>query len=188
MSIDAELEQYREYLGVLGRMQLDRRLAAKVDISDVVQITMLEVCKSESQWNSFGKESRIAWIRRLFSNNLLDEIRKFRAKARDVSREQSLELEIEKSASRLNDWLVAEQSSPSQQAMRSEEAVRLANALHQLTESQREAIELFHLKGVPLAEVGRYMNRDKGAVAGLIFRGTKKLRELLSEGGSSADA
>ena len=133
------------------------------------------------KWESLDEDARTAWLRRVFANNLLDEIRRFRAQSRDVSREQSLEQAMEQSASRLNDWLVTQQSSPSQKAIRSEQAVRLATALGCLTSPQREAIEFHHLKGMPLAEVGTRMNRDKGAVAALIFRGTKRLRELLGE-------
>lgn len=33
MSAPADFEQYRECLGLLGRMQLDEQLAAKVDVS-----------------------------------------------------------------------------------------------------------------------------------------------------------
>lgn len=181
MPSTATLEQYREYLGLLGRLQLDEQLAGKVDVSGVVQTTMLEAHQHSSTWESLDEEARTAWLRRVFANNLLDEIRRFRAKSRDVSREQSLEQAMEQSASRLNVWLAAKQSSPSHRAVRSEEAVRLATALGCLTPPQREAIELHHLKGMQLAEVGKKMGRDKGAVAALIFRGTKRLRELLGE-------
>ena len=181
MPSDSVLEQYRDYLGLLGRLQLDEQLAGKVDVSGVVQTTMLEAHQQAAIWESLDEEARTAWLRRVFANNLLDEIRRFRAQSRDVSREHPLEQAMEQSASRLNDWLVAQQSSPSQKAMRSEQAVRLATALSCLTPPQREAIELHHLQGMPLAVVGEKMERDKGAVAALIFRGTKRLRELLGE-------
>ncbi len=182
MPSNAAPEQYREYLGLLGRLQLDEQLAGKVDVSGVVQTTMLEAHQQAAKWESLDEDARTAWLRRVFANNLLDEIRRFRAQARDVSREQSLKQAMEQSASRLNEWLVSNQSSPSQRATRGEQAVRLATALGCLTPPQREAIKLHHLKDMPLAEVGKRMNRDKGAVAALIFRGTKRLRELLGEG------
>ncbi len=175
------LEQYREYLGLLGRLQLDDQLAAKVDVSGVVQTTMLEAYQQAAKWESLDEDARSAWLRRVFANNLLDEIRRFRAQSRDVYREQPLDHAMDDSASRLNDWLESQQSSPSQKAIRNEQAVRLATALSCLTPPQREAIECHHLKKMSLAEVGRRMNRDKGAVAALIYRGTRRLRELLGE-------
>lgn len=180
MALAEQLEQYREYLSLLGRMQL----AAKVDLSGFVQITMLEAHQQQTVWESLGEEARAAWLRRVFANNLLDEIRKFRALSRDVAREQSLELALGQSASRLNHLLVDPASSPSHKAISNERAVRLAMALACLTTSQRQAIELHHLQELPLAEVGRRVNKDKGAVAALIFRGVARLRELLTgEGG-----
>jgi RNA polymerase sigma-70 factor, ECF subfamily len=72
-------------------------------------------------------------------------------------------------------------SSPSQKAMRQEQVLRLADALTQLPPEQRQAVELHHLQGCPLAEVARHMDRSKGAVAALLFRGLKKLRAILTE-------
>ena len=172
---------------MLGRLQLDEQLAGKVDVSGVVQNTMLEVHQQAATWQALDQEARIAWLRRVFANNLLDEIRRFRAQSRDVAREVSLDRALEQSASRLNVWLAKPQSSPSQKAIRSEQAVRLAAALSCLTPPQREAIELHHLQGIPLAEVGQRMKRDKGAVAALIFRGVRRLRELLGNQRSEFD-
>lgn len=174
-----KLESFREYLALLGRLQLDDRLVGKVDLSGVVQVTLLEA--AESVWHELDDENRIAWLRRVFANNLLDEIRKFRTQARDVDRERSIEQAMEESASRLNHWLVSEHSSPSQKAVRAEEELRLSKALACLPPAQRQAIELHQLRGWPLERVGNHMNRTRGAVAALIFRGTTRLRELLTD-------
>ncbi|MFV1968830.1 MAG: RNA polymerase sigma factor [Pirellulaceae bacterium] len=78
-------------------------------------------------------------------------------------------------------WLAAEQSSPSQRAMRHEQLLQLAETLAQLSSDQRQAVELHHLKGLPLAAIAEQMGRSKGAVAALLFRALGKLRELLKD-------
>lgn len=178
--IATELEKYREYLGLLGRMQLDDQLAGKVDVSGVVQLSLFEAVRSG--WESRSEDERLPLLRRIFANNLLDEIRKFRTEARDVKRERSVEQAVEQSASRLNSWLRSDCSTPSQKAVRAEEQLRLATAMACLPAAQRQAIELHHLQGMSLEGIGKRMKKTKGAVAALIFRGTKRLRELLETG------
>lgn len=173
-----EFEEYREYLKLLGRLQISNQLAGKVDLSGVIQITLLEA--SQTGWTKLVENERVHWLRRIFANNLLDEIRKFRTQARDVQREYSLEQAMENSSSRLNAFLVADQSSPSRKAIRMEDALRVVRALSCLPVAQREAIELHHLQGMPLDEISVQMKRTKGAIAALIFRGTKQLRALLT--------
>jgi RNA polymerase sigma-70 factor (ECF subfamily) len=48
---------------------------------------------------------------------------------------------------------------------------------------QRQAVELHHLKGLSLADVGCQMGRSKAAVAGLLRRGLKELRCRLNAEG-----
>ena len=74
-------------------------------------------------------------------------------------------------------WLAAEQSSPSQQVEQHEQSLRLARALAALPEAQREALVLQHWHGWTLAQIGERMNRTPAAVAGLLKRGLKGLRE-----------
>jgi RNA polymerase sigma-70 factor (ECF subfamily) len=65
--------------------------------------------------------------------------------------------------------------------MRQEQGLRLADALAELPEDQRRAVELHHLRGYSVAEVGKIMNRSRPAVVGLLFRGLKKLRQFLKD-------
>jgi RNA polymerase sigma-70 factor, ECF subfamily len=166
---------------MLARIQLGPRLQAKLDASDVVQQTILHAHQARAQFRGTTEAEKLAWLRAILANVLAAAGRGFETGARDVSREQSLEAELERSSSRLECMLAADQSSPSQRAVRTEELLRLAAALAKLPEDHRQAVELHHLKGLALIDVAAQMKRSRAAVVGLLFRGLRRLRELLRE-------
>jgi len=178
---ERELERFREFLSLLARLQLDPRLRGKVDLSGVVQQTLLEAHQAFDQLRAWDESRRAAWLRKALAHNLTDEVRKLRTAGRDVAREQPLEVALERSSARLEAWLAADQSTPSQRAVRQEQLLRLAEALARLPIDQRTAVELHHLRGSAVAEVARQMGRGEGAVGALLVRGLKKLRERLRE-------
>jgi RNA polymerase sigma-70 factor, ECF subfamily len=175
-----DLERFRAYLGVLARMEVSPRLRDRVDLSGVVQQTLLEAHQAlEGQPTEQTVQSTATWLRSILSHNLADALRKLVAGKRDIRREWSLDAALDRSASRLEHWLAAEQSSPSQQAIRHEELLEMAELLSELPDAQRRAIELHHLRGMPLAEIAEELGTTKAAVAGLLHRGLKTLRTRL---------
>ncbi|HTK78662.1 MAG TPA: sigma-70 family RNA polymerase sigma factor [Gemmataceae bacterium] len=175
------LEEFRAYLRVLARTQVDDRLQSKIDLSGVVQQTLLEAHRSSERFSGRSEAEVAAWLRRALANNLTDEVRRLAVGKRDVGRERSLESALEQSSARLEAWLAACQSSPSERLQRHEQAMRLAAALEGLPENQRRAVEMRHLKGKSLAEVAAALGSSKAAVVGLLHRGVHALREVLSE-------
>ena len=176
-----ELERFREFLSLLARLQIGPRLQGKVDLSGVVQQTLVEAHQALDQLRARDESQRAAWLRKALAHNLTDEVRKLRTAGRDMAREQPLEAAMECSSARLEAWLAADQTSPSQRAVRQEQLLRLAESLARLPEDQRTALELHHLRGYAVAEVARQMGRSDGAVGALLVRGLKKLREWLLE-------
>jgi RNA polymerase sigma-70 factor (ECF subfamily) len=177
-----DLERYREYLRALARLQLDDRLRGKLDPSGVVQQTLLEAHQARDQLRGLTDAQLAAWLRRALAHNLADEARRLGAQVRDVGRERPLERAVDESSARLEALLAAEQASPSQQAVRQEDLLRLAEALSGLPEDQRVAVELHHLEGRTLAETAEALGRTRAAVASLVFRGLRNLRQRLGEG------
>lgn len=175
------LDAYRDYLRLLARTQLAPRLQAKLDASDIAQQTILQAHQARDQFRGRTEAEKLAWLRAILANVLAAATRRFVTKARDVGRERSLEADLDLSSSRLESLFAADQSSPSQRAVRGEELLRLAAALTQLSEEQRQVVELHYLKGMQMADVAEQMGRSRAAVVGLLFRGIKKLRQMLQE-------
>jgi RNA polymerase sigma-70 factor (ECF subfamily) len=176
------LERYRDYLRLLAGLQLSPRLRAKLDPSDVAQDALLRAHQALGEFRYSSEAELIAWLRRILANTLTDAVRRYAAGARDVDLERSLEAGVERSSARLEALLADERSSPSEDLMREEQLLRLAQGLARLPEDQRRAVELKHLQGESLEAIGREMGRSVTAVAGLLRRGLDRLREWLAEG------
>jgi len=174
-------ERYRQYLGLMARLNLDPRLQGKIDLSGIVQQTLLEAHLAKDQVRDQPSDKRLAWLRRVLVNNLNDEVRKVRSDKRDARREKSLQAAIEKSSLRLEALLATDDSAPAARLERQERAVRLAEALNHLPEAQREALVLQHWKAWSLAEIADHMGRTRAAVAGLLKRGLSQLRVEMQE-------
>ncbi len=170
------LEKHRQYLAFLARLQLDQGLQAKVDLSGVVQQTLLEAHLAKDQMQDLPSDKRLAWLRRVLAHNLADEIRKVRSDKRDVGRERSLHAALDQSSLRLEAWIVDKETAPLLRLEKQERAVRLAAALDRLPEAQREALLLQHWQGWSLARIADHLGRTPAAVAGLLKRGLSQLR------------
>jgi RNA polymerase sigma-70 factor (ECF subfamily) len=81
----------------------------------------------------------------------------------------------------LQQFVAARDAPPGQQAERRELLLRVAAAIDQLPEDQRDVIIQRDLLGTPVAEVAALLGRTPKSVAGLLLRGRRRLRELLSE-------
>src|SRR5260370_14440525 len=164
------LERFREYSHLLGRFQLDARWQGKVDLSGIVQQTLLEAHQAWEQLRHWDEERQAAWLRRALAHNLTDEVRKLGTARRDIGLERSLDEALEESSARLESWLADNAPSPSERAERNEQLLALAAALARLAPDQRTAVELRHLYGCSLDTVAQRLEPSKAAAAKLLFQ------------------
>src|SRR5262249_5498236 len=148
------LEGFRESSRLLARLQLRANLAGKIDLSGVVQQTLLEAYQARDGFPS-GAAQQAAWLRRALANSLTDEVRRLGPRGQERVEERSLEQALETSPARLEAWLACEAPTPGGAAAHQEQLALLAEALLDLPEDQRVAVELHHLQGMTLADVGQ---------------------------------
>ena len=124
----------------------------------------------------------LSWARRLIGSILANQVRHYiGTKSRDLRLERALADELDQSSRALNESLIATHSSPSQQAVRREQAVLLADALQDLPEDYREVIILRQLEGLSFPDVARRMGRTEDSVKNVWLRALARLRRMLED-------
>jgi RNA polymerase sigma-70 factor, ECF subfamily len=174
------LELYRRYLSLLARVQIGQRLQGKVDASDIVQETFLEAHRSFPRFRGDAEAEFVGWLRQILAGNLADLLRRyFAVQGRDVRLEREIQDALDQSSVLLDRALVAAQSSPSQQAVRREQGVLLADGLDKLPDGYREVLVLRHLEGLAFPEIAARMGRSVDSVEKLWMRGLARLRQVM---------
>jgi RNA polymerase sigma-70 factor, ECF subfamily len=174
------LDVYRRYLALLARVQIGQRLQGKVDASDLVQETYLEAHRNFGRFRGTSEGQFVCWLRQILAAKLADLLRHYLGtQGRDVRLEREIEDALDRSSILLDRGLVAPHSSPSQQVVRREQAVLLADALAELPDDYRDVITLRNLEGLTFPEVARRMGKTLDSVEKLWMRGLARLRQLL---------
>jgi RNA polymerase sigma-70 factor (ECF subfamily) len=155
-------------------------LRKRVDPSDIVQQTLLHAHRAASQYRGKSDAELAGWLRQILANELAHQLRDNRRAKRDITREQSVQQAVEASSLRLERLLEAEGPAPDDEAARKERGFRLAAAITNLPEAQREAIELHYWHRWTLDQIGEQQGRSKSSVAGMIRRGLATLKKELS--------
>lgn len=174
-------ERYRKYLLLLARQGLGPGLQSKLDPEDAVQEAMEQAFAKRRQFSGKTEGEYRGWLRSILVNTLKAQGRRFGTAGREAGRERSLEAAVEESSARLEAWLAADQSSPSQHVSREEELLGLAEAVAELPPDQQQAVVLKYMNGLGVEEIAAQMGRSKDAVGSLIYRGIQKLRKLLED-------
>jgi RNA polymerase sigma-70 factor, ECF subfamily len=176
------LERYRNYMGLLVRLQVGRRLRSKVDVDDLLQEIWLEIHRKIALFRGCSEREFLTWVRRVIGSILANQIRHYiGTKGRDLRLERGLTDELDQSSRAMNGSLVAPESSPSQQAVRREQAVLLADALQDLPEDYREVIILRQLEGLSFPDVARRVGRTEDSVKNVWLRALARLRRALED-------
>lgn len=176
------LESYRNYLRLLARVEIGRRLQGKLDASDLVQDAFLEAHRNFNLFKGTNEPQFACWLRQILAAKISNLVRHyFGTQARDIRLEQEIAADLDNSSRMLGPALAASLTTPSQQAERREQAFLLADALEKLPADYREVLILRHLEGLTFPEVARRMERTQDSVEKLWLRALTRLRKGFGE-------
>lgn len=179
------LTQVRTKLREWAEQALNSRFLARMDASDLTQITLVDVHQKLDQFVGNSSSEFDSWLRTALNRNIIDSVRDATAQKRSVNREQQPDDVTDAPAGA--DRFAADISTPSVKAQRMEEAEALHQALQRLPSDYRLVVQLVHLQGVSVADAARQLNRSPGATAKLLQRGIACLRKELESSAGRND-
>jgi RNA polymerase sigma-70 factor (ECF subfamily) len=172
------LERHRPRLRRMVAVRLDRRVAARVDPSDVVQEALANAAQSLDAYLREPPLPFYPWLRRLAWLRLADAHRRhLRAGRRSVAREEPPAL-ADESVRELADRLLAPGTGPSAALSQRERAARVRAALDRLAERDREILVLRYLEDLSTAETAAVLGCSEGAAKVRLLRALRRLRDL----------
>jgi RNA polymerase sigma-70 factor (ECF subfamily) len=162
-------------------LRLDPKLRPRVDASDVVQETQLEVFQRLADYLERRPMPFRLWLRK----TAYERLEKIRRRHVETSR-RTVEREVplpDRSSLLIAQKILAEGSTLSQQLSRKELVPRLRRALAQLPEADREVLLLRTVEGLSYKEVGYLIGIEPAAARKRQARALVRLHRILFEGG-----
>jgi RNA polymerase sigma-70 factor (ECF subfamily) len=171
------LARYRSRLKRLVAARLDRRLAVRVDPSDVVQEALIDAERRLPEYLQDRAVGFFPWLWQLALQRLVTSRRvHLEADKRSVRRELA---HHGLSAERWLGSIIQSDTSPSEHVIREEDHARAQDAIRALTDSDRTILELRYIQGLPFAEIADRLGIGIGAVKMRHLRAIERARAAI---------
>ncbi len=170
--------QHRPMLHSVVVRRLGRSLRGRIDPSDVVQDTQLEVVQRMAEYVARRPMPFRSWLLRTAVERLWKLRRHATASRREIGRERRLP-EGDSSSSGQYARVVAAGPTPSQQAAASDLASRLHSVLGRLPEPDRAILGMRAFEGLSYEEAGSRLEIDPVAARKRYGRALLRLRALI---------
>lgn len=183
-AVNQLLERHRVALRKLIQLRLDRKIARRVDASDVVQDVLLEANERLQEYLADPRMPFHLWLRHLAKDRMIDMHRRHRgAQRRSLDREQSLAAPQfgDCSSFDLAGQLVASELTPAAASIRRELEQRFLIAIEQLDEDDRDILLMRHFEQLGNTETAQALGLSTAAAGMRHLRALRKLRAILGE-------
>jgi RNA polymerase sigma-70 factor, ECF subfamily len=175
---------YHDRLKRMVHLRLSRRLAGRVDDSDVLQEAFVEVARKLPEYAREPKLPLFLWMRHLTALKLTEVHRRhLGTQLRDADREVTLHrggLPLADSVS-LAAQLLGTLTTPSQAAIKAETRLLVQEALNGMDPIDREVLALKHFEQLSTTEIAEVLGLSKAGAGSRYLRAIKRLRAILEQ-------
>jgi RNA polymerase sigma-70 factor (ECF subfamily) len=175
---------HRDRLKRMVHLRLSRRLASRVDDSDVLQEAFVEVARKLPEYAQDPKLPLFLWMRHLTALKLTEFHRRhLGTQLRDADREVTLHrggLPLADSVS-LAAQLLGTLTTPSQAAIKAETRLLVQEALNGMDPIDREVLALKHFEQLSTSEIAEVLGLSKAGAGSRYLRAIKRLRAILEQ-------
>jgi RNA polymerase sigma-70 factor (ECF subfamily) len=181
-AVEQLLTQFRDSLRRMIALRLDPALTARLDASDVVQDVMVEANRRLDDYLRSGTMPFHLWLRHIAKDHVIDAHRKHRkAQRRSIDREQSLVPRglSDHSSIEMMGQILDQELTPATAAIRQEMEQRLASAIGQLEEDDREIILMRLYEQLSNQEIAAVYGLTEPAAAMRYLRAVRRLQTML---------
>lgn len=182
-AVEQLLGRHRPRLHRMVTMRLDRRLAPRLDASDIVQEALAEAAANLPLYVADQPLSFYPWLRRITWQRLIKAYKaNVVAERRSVNRELDMQGAMSnQSAVLLADKLAAKQSSPSQQVVREEMKTQVRLALDRMLAHDREILILKYMEQLSVREIAEVTGVSEAAVKMRHMRALRRIGTTLRD-------
>ena len=183
MAIEQLLTRHREALKRMIDMRLDKRVAQRVDVSDIVQEVLVEASRRLQIYLENPAMPFHLWIRQIAKDRIIDAHRRHRVSAkRSVDRERRLEVQgtLDASTIELAGQLLDPELTPAAKATQREMALQVQACIEQLEDRDRDILLMRHYEQLTNQEVAVTLGLTEPAASMRYLRALKRLRSIIA--------
>lgn len=175
---------HRDRLKRMVHLRLSRRVQGRVDDSDVLQETFLDVSHRLPEYIADPKLPFYLWLRHMAGLKLAEVHRRhLGTQLRDADREVTLHRGglPEADSVSLAAHLLGQLTTPSQAAIKAETRLMVQEALNSMDPVDREVLALKHFEQLSTNEIAQVLGMSKAGAGSRYLRAIKRLKDIMSQ-------
>lgn len=175
------MELQRQHLRRFVECRINQKVASRLDASDIIQEVYIRAYRSLETYLIDPEIPPLVWLRRLSKQILSEAHRKQFRQLRSPYQEQA----------HINEsfiWRIVDSGeSIRTEAERRDTAERIRSLLSQLSEVDREVLEMRHLEGYSIRDIAQLLDLSQDTIKKRYYRALTRFREIVSQCDEFAD-